>query len=390
MTLKTINLLEQHRHVVPHSLVPNIANRLGTRLPFTMQRQTETNWCWAATSTSVSIFYTPSSAWTQCKVANACQNKTTCCSNPAGCNQYGYLNTALEKTHNFNKMVSGTITFAQIQAEINVGRPIGVRTAWSGGGAHFLCIIGYAVLADVQYVYLDDPIYGASFTTLSNFSTNYRGSGTWTHTYYTKKPASIMNVKLPELKHNVLDAIKTIRPLVFPETIDKSMLSKAGAGGEKETTSVTLPHHVFVMGLDKVAKGKLSKDEGYLRVIEADNTNVKALYDVDENKGGEASIRNIVHEGSQLTDLQEVLDIVAEETEKGKKEVEMHFIDIPALYVEAVWLNYDGKDKDVFIPTRSIGDFEAKKAYPNKDFMKLLQEAAAKIPDMKDDDLLGG
>lgn len=280
-------------------------------------------------------------------------------------------------------MVSGTISFAQIQTEINAGRPIGVRTAWRGGGAHFLCIIGYALISNVPYVYLDDPIYGPSFTTLSNFTTNYRGSGTWTHTYFTERPPFTMNLKLPELKHNIADAIRNIRPIVFPESIEKS------AGGEKETQAVTLPHHVFVMGLNEVAKGKLSKDKGYMRVVEAADSHIKALYDVDDN-GTAAEVRNIVHEGSQLTDMQEVLDIVAEETDKNKKEVEMHFIDIPALYVEAVWLNYDGKDKDVFIPTRTIGDFVAKKAYSNKDFMKLLQEAAAKIPDMKDDDAIGG
>jgi len=143
------------------------------------------------------------------------------------------------------------------------------------------------------------------------------------------------------------------------------------------------------MDLDKVAKGKLNKDKGYTRVVEADSNNIKALYDV-ESSGEAVEIRNISHGSEQLSDLQDVFDVVAEETDKNNKQVEMHFIDIPALHVEAVWLNYDGKDKDVFIPTRTIGDFEAKKAYPNKDFMKLLQEAAAKIPDMKDDDLQGG
>lgn len=389
MNLKTINLLEQHRQVIPHNLGQLTVALNNFRLQFTMQQQTQSNWCWAANATSVSIFYTPSSAWTQCKVANACQNKTTCCSNPSGCNQYGYLNLALEKTSNFNGMITGTITFAQIQTEINAGRPIGTRTAWSGGGAHFLCIIGYAVISGTNYVYLDDPIYGASCVTLSSFTTNYRGSGTWTHTYLTKRPPSTMNVILPGLKQNVLDAIRTIRPGVITATMDIINRAKA-VGSDNEGVSLTLPHHVFVMDLDKVAKGKLSKDKGYTRVLEADNTNIKALYDIDENKGGTAEVRNIISSGEQLSNLQSAMDIVAEVTDKGNKQVEMHFIDIPALYVEAVWLNYDGKDKDVFIPTRTIGDFEAQKAYPNKDFMKLLQEAAAKIPDMKGDDLLGG
>ena len=35
-----------------------------TTLPFNMEAQTETNWCWAATATSVSHFYASSSTWT--------------------------------------------------------------------------------------------------------------------------------------------------------------------------------------------------------------------------------------------------------------------------------------------------------------------------------------
>ena len=37
-------------------------------LVFNMQAQTESNWCWAATSTSVSRFYCSLSPWTQCKL----------------------------------------------------------------------------------------------------------------------------------------------------------------------------------------------------------------------------------------------------------------------------------------------------------------------------------
>ena len=52
-------------------------------LPFTMQVQTQSNWCWAATATSVSLFYTSSSTWTQCTVANGELNLTDCCSRPS-------------------------------------------------------------------------------------------------------------------------------------------------------------------------------------------------------------------------------------------------------------------------------------------------------------------
>src|ERR1022692_1174536 len=66
-------------------------------LGFTIKAQTESNWCWAATATSVSHFYWWASPWTQCKVACAELNLTTCCQSPSSdaCNVSGYLQTAL-------------------------------------------------------------------------------------------------------------------------------------------------------------------------------------------------------------------------------------------------------------------------------------------------------
>ena len=49
-----------------------------------------------------------------------------------------------------------------------------------------MVIYGYSTIAGLEYFDIDDPIYGKSHLTVNDFSTNYQGSGTWTHTYYTK------------------------------------------------------------------------------------------------------------------------------------------------------------------------------------------------------------
>ena len=41
------------------------------RIPFVMQHQQQTQWCWAAVSVSVSHYYSPWSGWTQCAMVNA-------------------------------------------------------------------------------------------------------------------------------------------------------------------------------------------------------------------------------------------------------------------------------------------------------------------------------
>ncbi|HLI62087.1 MAG TPA: hypothetical protein VKV05_01720, partial [Terriglobales bacterium] len=67
-------------------------------LPFEVQPQLESEWCWAAVSTSIAHFYSPSSAVTQCQVVNQQLKRTDCCTNPGSnnCNQPGYLDQALQ------------------------------------------------------------------------------------------------------------------------------------------------------------------------------------------------------------------------------------------------------------------------------------------------------
>ncbi len=160
-------------------------------LPFTMDSQQQANWCWAATSKSVSHFYNGASAWTQCTIANAELNRTDCCT-PAGasgpCNQYGYLDQALTVTGNLaSPVVNGATAFTTVQGEVNGGRALGCRIGWFNGGGHFMVIFGWQVTAGTaSYVDIGDPIYGNSHITYSAFCNNYRNAGAWTHSYFTK------------------------------------------------------------------------------------------------------------------------------------------------------------------------------------------------------------
>jgi len=70
-----------------------------------------------------------------------------------------------------------------IQREIRAGRPVCARTAWSGGGAHFVAITGFI---EGDLIEVDDPISGVSNVDYDVFLTAYLNSGTWTHTYFTR------------------------------------------------------------------------------------------------------------------------------------------------------------------------------------------------------------
>lgn len=159
------------------------------RLDFAMQHQQQTQWCWAATSVSVAKYYRSWSTWTQCAMVNAEKGQSTCCTNGSSdaCNQPHVLNAPLSRAEVLDHMVSATVTYAELQTEIAAGRPVAWRIGWSGGGGHFAVIEGYRVLGG-QWVAIDDPWYGESDVALTTLTGGtYQGTGTWTHTYFTKR-----------------------------------------------------------------------------------------------------------------------------------------------------------------------------------------------------------
>lgn len=158
------------------------APKAGARLNFSVQPQTQSNWCWAALSASVGNYYGTGS-WTQCGVANAELGRNSCCSQPGPCNVYGYLDSALRTTRSYGGMRENRMQMPAIENQLGMGRPVGLRCAWYGGGAHFLTIYG----TDGSYILVADSIFGYSTRALNSFPGSYNGGGNWTHTYFTRK-----------------------------------------------------------------------------------------------------------------------------------------------------------------------------------------------------------
>jgi hypothetical protein len=148
-----------------------------------MMKQEQTNWCWSGCGTGTSHFYDQTSTWTQCGLANAEQGKTTCCQNPAPCNLYGFLDTSLQTVGKFDHMTSSSEPDATITGQTQSGRPLGIRVAWGGGGAHFIMAVGGG---PNNMVSIKDPWYGASYIPYNTLLNSYQGSGSWTHSYFTK------------------------------------------------------------------------------------------------------------------------------------------------------------------------------------------------------------
>lgn len=177
-----------------------------------MQFQESTNWCWIAVATSISHFYHPSSAWTQCAVmtdvghrlngfpanTGACPSSAVVAANPdlkaALANPYDqaaeyildnakygvdrrYLKTGgvgdpLTTTGNYAGYHGGDTSHAAVAAEIGAGRPVAVDITWNPSGpSHVVAIAG--ILGDSLLVL--DPVNGMSVIRWQNFPATYFG-----------------------------------------------------------------------------------------------------------------------------------------------------------------------------------------------------------------------
>jgi hypothetical protein len=157
-------------------------------IDFTMQHQLHSKWCWAATSTSVAHFYKPSSGWTQCKVANRIKGRSDCCGKGAAgpCNQPDHLEHALEIVGHLREQTDGPTLFGDVAAATAAGHPLCARIAWSGGGAHFMTLVGYDG-SEGRHLTIADPIFGVSVYDYDEYRDAYRHTGTWTDSYATQR-----------------------------------------------------------------------------------------------------------------------------------------------------------------------------------------------------------
>jgi len=204
--LTTLSALKSYRR-----FQDKIAVHTEEKLDFAVQRQKQTNWCWAAVSASVAAFYNSKTPWTQCKVATAVTG-TGCCG-PTGaqppCNVPNYLERALSTVGHYRGRKVGTITYSSVKNQIASDNPIGVRVEWPNGDGHFVAIFGWRETSDGrQYIWVGDPNKGLREILLSDLRTGYgEDDGKWTHSYFSCHASVGATIKTPVVK-----SVETIGP----------------------------------------------------------------------------------------------------------------------------------------------------------------------------------
>ena len=359
------------------------------QLAFNMQMQTQSNWCWAATATSVSHFYWWWSTWTQCRVANGELDHSDCCNTPvpSACNVPWYLDKALTRTHKFVSIMGGQAGFQAVKSEIDAGRPVGARIGWNGGGGHFMVIYGYSRAFGHEYFDIDDPIYGKSHLTVSDFAGNYQGSGTWTHTYFTKSffrmPIKYL-IPLEPILHRIWEArsLLQIKQGKIPAT--ESAESRASREMEDEKrTSLGMAQRVYSLGLDSLLGSRqVAPEPVALRVYEVAGDTPQAFYDVTEE--GESRVLQMSAAQRQLDLFSQGLTKVLEAVGEAEQEAELRVFRVPALNFEALWISYGDEGRDLLVPLHAVGRLVQNEPVPMRDALEALREAARPLANMDD------
>jgi hypothetical protein len=160
-------------------------------IPFTMQTQGQAHWCWAATETSVSLFYDPMTSWTQCSLANQVlplRHGIDCCQDPSvpECDTDWHLDSALRATSNLRRVRPGVVSRSHLKSLMAASSPLCARIGWAGGSGHFVVLHGYKETSAGEFVDVADPNSISSTVLYNDLVARYRSAGAWTHFYWTE------------------------------------------------------------------------------------------------------------------------------------------------------------------------------------------------------------
>lgn len=165
-----------------------------------LEKQRQTQWCWAAVAVSIHDFLqTSSGTWTQETLATAVLRLNSlitasdnCSLDPVKCNKPTSLSTALKVTGNLQEALADEIlTFDALKDWLGARLPVPIRIVWYGGSkAHFIVIDGFQVLqSGRQQVFVKDSDknnYGTGLYDYDDLVDRYRNAGYWQDSYLVK------------------------------------------------------------------------------------------------------------------------------------------------------------------------------------------------------------
>jgi hypothetical protein len=185
------------------------------------------------------------------------------------------------------------------------------------------------------------------------------------------------------------ESLKALRESLSTLAIRGSFSARGLREARPEQISATVPHAVYNLTLDAAKNGKIdvARLSGWRFLLAVDD-NVLASAETRSEGGSQAFSH--VNAGPFVGGTVDALAAAERIAEADERQLELRLLNVPALYLMAVWLRPSEGD-GVFVPVAPAPTgFEADRGYEESEFIDALLSAAGQVPDAGRDDTQGG
>ncbi|HEX8243621.1 MAG TPA: hypothetical protein VF541_09000 [Longimicrobium sp.] len=155
------------------------------------------------------------------------------------------------------------------------------------------------------------------------------------------------------------------------------MVSRDALGDEPGATYLAAPHQVFHVGLNDAIRGRPiehARRGGWRFMLTNESRALAAVHVRECDEAPESYVFSQLNSGPSVDSTVEALHRL--ET-AGEEFRELRLLDVPALYLEALWLH--GDEDDRFMPLHPAPpSFEPYRLYSADEFSRVVTEVAAK------------
>jgi hypothetical protein len=168
-------------------VVPTVADHGTIASPFLLQRQKQSNWCWAAIGVALDK-YLKGSDRTQCDLVQTVKspNGIDCCAQPDHplCNSIDQITRVLGKLGVARRtnppQPQGAVSFDVIKEDVARNRPL-ICLHSGATGLHYVLVVGWRLDQQIPWLLVDDPALGLRVTVSFADFFSY-GGRTWIQT----------------------------------------------------------------------------------------------------------------------------------------------------------------------------------------------------------------
>lgn len=156
---------------------------------YMIDKQLQSNWCWAAITASLARFYKKNDFADQTKLVSTILSNGYCC-NGKGCgmcNRPWYVGEALDHVGILRNAIPYPVSQEALIRELACNRPVVVVIKWQQSATgHILVVSGFT--RSRQFLTWDSRGPGMRLLSFSDLCTGYEGKSLWVNTFFTGLP----------------------------------------------------------------------------------------------------------------------------------------------------------------------------------------------------------